>query len=281
MSEFKEFIRINPRFRNGIVTLGILICLILAGIFWLKQQKPNPDLFVNLSDYQEVVDSLKQQSIAEKGRQKAYFNKPFNPNFISDYKGYQLGMSTQQLDKLYAFRKADKWIRSTKEFQQVTGIPDTLLDKIAPLFKFPDFGKNKKSKSFKKRNISKSWEQKKDLNTVTTSELVEIIKFPEFVANRIISYRKEIGGFQIDAQLKDIKGLYPKQAEKILSLYTVKTKKEIVRISVNTATAAELIQIPYIDFDLALAIKDYIRDHGDVVNFYEFDKIEGFPTEKN
>lgn len=36
---------------------------------------------------------------------------PFNPNFISDYKGYKLGMSVAEIDKLLAFRKKNKYVR--------------------------------------------------------------------------------------------------------------------------------------------------------------------------
>jgi hypothetical protein len=30
---------------------------------------------------------------------------PFNPNFITDYKGYKLGMSVQEIDRLWNIEK--------------------------------------------------------------------------------------------------------------------------------------------------------------------------------
>ena len=65
----------------------------------------------------------------------------FNPNFITDYKGFKLGLTPEQIDRLQAFRAQNKYVNSAEEFQQVTGVPDSLLHKIAPSFKFPEWVK--------------------------------------------------------------------------------------------------------------------------------------------
>ncbi|MDB2632080.1 hypothetical protein N9Y27_03770 [Flavobacteriaceae bacterium] len=62
---------------------------------------------------------------------------PFNPNFITSYKGYELGMSLEEIERLHAFRAQNKWINSSQDFQKVTGISDSLLAAISPYFKFP------------------------------------------------------------------------------------------------------------------------------------------------
>jgi hypothetical protein len=51
---------------------------------------------------------------------------PFNPNFITDFKGYKLGMSVQEID-LLEYRKGNKYVNSPKEFQAVTQVSDSLL----------------------------------------------------------------------------------------------------------------------------------------------------------
>jgi hypothetical protein len=57
---------------------------------------------------------------------------PFNPNFITDFKGYKLGMSVTEIDRLLAFRKTNRYVNSAAEFQQVTQVSDSLLAQIAP-----------------------------------------------------------------------------------------------------------------------------------------------------
>ncbi|MFD2828841.1 hypothetical protein ACFSYG_20345 [Leeuwenhoekiella polynyae] len=47
---------------------------------------------------------LKQLMLAE-SQPKIY---PFNPNFITDYKGYTLGMRMVEIDKLLRFREKDQ-----------------------------------------------------------------------------------------------------------------------------------------------------------------------------
>ena len=50
--------------------------------------------------FQKEIDSLKQIEL-ENRKPKIY---PFNPSFLTDYKGYQLGMSTEEIDRLLEHR---------------------------------------------------------------------------------------------------------------------------------------------------------------------------------
>ncbi|GGX09966.1 ComEA family DNA-binding protein [Aquimarina muelleri] len=277
MNTIKSYFEINSRFRNGIFLLSIILSTAIIGcFFYLKKVTPKYNL-VELEEFQHQIDSIKKQN---KKAEKEYKLKSFNPNFISDYKGYMLGISPTELDKLYFYRSQGKWINSVSEFKKVTQVSDSLLAVISPLFKFPEW-KNNKTKIFSKREYSvKSHSQKKDLNTVLAKELQEEARIPDFIAVRIIKYRNKIGGFIEDIQLKDISGLYDNQRNKILSLFTVKTSRKNKKLNVNRASVKELIEIPYFDFELALDIKDFVKDNGDISNFDELLKIKGFPTEK-
>ncbi len=94
-----------------------------------------------LDKFQKEIDSLKMVEI-ENSKPKIY---PFNPNYITDYKGYTLGMSVEEIDRLLEFRKQDKWINSAEQFQQVTQVSDSLLNAISPYFKFPEWVTNPKT----------------------------------------------------------------------------------------------------------------------------------------
>lgn len=132
--------------RNGVLFLLLLI-LILQVVYWFFSFGSDELQDVNsqeLLTFQYQVDSLKQVEI-ESRKPKIY---PFNPNFITDFKGYKLGMSTHEIDRLHKFRKQNKWINSSKQFQQVTRIPDSLYNKISPYFKFPDWVTKQNKKQF-------------------------------------------------------------------------------------------------------------------------------------
>ncbi len=277
MNFIKSHFEMHTRFRNGILFLVVLIALVFSGTYvYSVWYSPTVD-FVLLESYQKQIDSLRkqQQILAE----KKVSIKPFNPNFITDYKGYRLGMSTTELDKLYAYRKKEKWLSSAKDFQQVTGISDSLLSVVKTLFKFPDWVATPKYKS-KKSVTVKSYAQKKDLNTVTAEELIKNIGVPDFIADRIIRYRDRLEGFVDDVQLRDVKGLYAVHRNKIQATYTVKKKRMNYKININTASVKELLEIPYLDFETALMIKDFVDQSEGVMQIEELRKIEGLSIEK-
>jgi hypothetical protein len=82
---------------------------------------------------------------------------PFNPNFITDFKGYKLGLSVAEMNRLLAFRKTNKYVNSASEFQAVTKVSDALLQEISPYFKFPDWvNKSNSNSGYKKFETSKN-----------------------------------------------------------------------------------------------------------------------------
>ena len=81
--------------------------------------------------------------------------------YVTDYKGYTLGMSAQEINLLQAYRAKGKWINSAKEFQRITKVSDSLLKTIAPYFKFPDWVTSSSQKLTSTANTSvKSFAQK-------------------------------------------------------------------------------------------------------------------------
>ncbi|WP_108840657.1 helix-hairpin-helix domain-containing protein [Aquimarina sp. Aq78] len=281
MNYKKSHFEIHSRFRNGIFLLSIILFVVLIGYYFYPKSPSPKHNFAELTSFQQQIDSLK--SIAEQ-QKKEYRLQSFNPNFISDHKGYVLGLSTRELDRLHAYRKDDKWINSIADFKKVTQVSDSVLAVISPLFKFPEWTKKSNAtvhrKYPKKKFPAKSYDQKKDLNTVSGEELEQSVGLPDFVADRIIRYRNSVGGFTLDIQLEDVHGLYDYQKDKILSMFTVKTPKKIKKININTASVNELVEIPYFDFEMALDIKEFIEDNGNISNFNELGKIEGFSLKK-
>ena len=82
-----------------------------------------------------------------------------------------MGMSEQEIDRLLTFRKKGKYVNSAREFQQVTGVGDSLLRMMSPLFKFPEWTqKNRNDQSSKKtshQTLASSPEKIEDRNDVS------------------------------------------------------------------------------------------------------------------
>ena len=267
--------------QNGIFLLVILIVLLQLIYFFVDFNASNElsqEDSVRITGFQKQIDSLKQVALT-KDTVRVY---PFNPNLITDYKGYSLGMSLEEIDRLHEFRKTNKWVNSSKEFQAITLISDSLLNKIAPYFRFPDWVEKSNSDINKKGNNSLKpvGLNIRDLNAASFDDLIMIRGIGEVLASRIIKFRSKIGGFLSDIQLKDIYGLNLEARKELLNSYSVLTKPEVTVFNINKASILEIASVPYLDYELAREIVDYRTLHERITTFEELAKIKAFPSEK-
>ena len=233
------------------------------------------------NETQQKITVLKQNAI-QKDTFKIY---PFNPNFITDYKGYTLGLSITEIDRLHTFRADNKFVNSAAEFQKVTSVSDSLLGAISPYFKFPDWTQKISQTSVKVANTSleikvESHVQIKDLNSVTEEDLKNIIGIGDKLAERIVKFRDRLGGFLIDDQLSDVYGLKPEVVERTFRRFRVVEIPIIVKMDLNSATAQELSKLVYIQKSVAYGIVDYRNRNGGIYSFDELLEIEGFPADR-
>ncbi|TYB76888.1 ComEA family DNA-binding protein [Bizionia myxarmorum] len=277
----KSHFTFTKKQRNGIFLLiSFMVILQVAYYFYNKSLTSEIETnFVNEA-FQREIDSLKMVE-SEKSKPKIF---PFNPNYITDYKGYSLGMTNEEIDRLHAFRATDKWVNSAKEFQQVTGVSDSILALLSPYFKFPNWVTNPKTRTYAQTDYShkpKPFAEKIDLNIATAAQLKRINGVGEKLSERIIVYRDKMGGlFIADVQLSEVYGLSPEVIARIQEQFTVKTPKSIKRINLNTATREELVTIQYIDYEVAHNIIEQrtLRDGFQSLN--DLTKVKDFPVNK-
>lgn len=267
--------------RKGILFLVFLIVIFQCIYFFVDFS--SQETRVNQSELTKInatIDSLKLVKI-ETIKPKIY---PFNPNYITDYKGTVLGMTNLEIDRLFAFRKQNKWINTIKQFQDVTKVSDSLLKVIGPYFKFPNWVKKlvSKQKSYDVNyNTSKIFREKHDLNKASAEELQKINGIGKVLSSRIIKYRnKYIGGFIADIQLQDVYGLTPEVIERLTEGFTVKTPRQIQKININKATIEELVSVQHIDYDIAHDIVEQRILREGYKSLDELLKVKSFPENK-
>ena len=284
MKIFKSHFWYTKNQRNGILFLLIII-IFLQLIFHFKNF--DSQHLVDLSQpkitsYKKQLDSLKKKS-SEKKKFKIY---PFNPNYISDYKGYQLGMNIDEIDRLLAHREQKLYVNSAKEFQTITKISDSLLQKISPFFKFPDWvqkknkNKNNQQRYIPNSRINVSEITTEDINNATLKDFTAIEGVDEYISERIIKYRSKLQGFSFKEQLFEVWGLDELMANKILSTFFIKNKPIIKKVNINTASFKEVLSNPYIDYELCIQIFDYKDEVAEIQSISEIKNIEGFPIKK-
>ena len=248
---------------------GILALMVVGQLvfyYW-----PISSSFAEVEDtrLQKELDSLRQ--LAAHHKDTIY---PFNPNFISDYKGFKLGLTTAQLDKLQAFRATGKYVNSAEEFQRVTGISDSLLRRIAPAFRFPEWVKNKSKESEQKTAVQHI--EKQDINTATQEELMKIYGIGEGFSNRILKYKEKLQGFTYIDQVAEVYGLEKEVYERVAARFEVKTPPVIVKKDLNAISRYDLSKIPYIKYGESNKIIGLRSEVGMFKHLDDLLQIEGF-----
>jgi DNA uptake protein ComE-like DNA-binding protein len=278
MSFLKSLFTYNKKQRNGIFGLVIII-VSLQLFFYFVNFSPNSPTS-NLSEaeinsFSKELDSLRSVELEKKSKR----NIPFNPNYINDFKGYQLGLSVSEIDKLLAYRKQGKFVNSSNEFQNVTGVSDSLLSIISPYFKFPKWITNK---NFKKNKTvdSKKIFVLKDINTANTDDFKKVNGIGDKLAERIVKYRNKLQGFTFNSQLYEVWYLDKEVADNVLKMFQVFKKPNISKIDINEATTKDLYNNVYINYDLAKKIISYRNEVAEIQSIDELKKIDGFPLDK-
>jgi DNA uptake protein ComE-like DNA-binding protein len=270
--------------RNGILLLFTLILLFQVAYYFLdfSQTPTSNSEKAEWLALQSEVDSLKQNQ-----PKSAYTIYPFNPNFITDFKGYKLGMTVEQIDRLLAFRKQGKFANSAKEFQQVTGVSDSLLNEISPYFKFPDWVTEKKAKGksnwvdYSKTNTA-GVKQKVvvlDINLASKEDLMKVYGIGDAISDRILKQKELLGGFVSMEQMEDVWGLSPEVIEKLNQQFAIQTNPNPKRIKINEASIKELGQFPYFRYPISKSIVTYRSINGDL-KIEDLTKIKGLPIDK-
>lgn len=267
--------------------IGILLLFLFMGLFQLLycflDFTPPESSSAEKQEWMALqleIDSLKKDK-------REYVPKiyPFNPNFITDFKGYKLGMSTVEIDRLLAFRKSNKWINSAADFQKVTKVSDSLLTVLAPCFKFPDWVKKKPLKNYKAFPGSVFHNKETiaiiDINLATQEDLIKVNGIGPALSERILKEKEKYGGFVSMEQIGYIWGLSPEVIEKLNKYFKISTTPATLkRININTASVKELAQFPFFRYQLAKEIVTYRSMNGGIHGSEDLIKIKGFPIEK-
>lgn len=278
MKNFKSHFTFNKQERSGIFFL-LLIIISLQCIYLVMSTKESSNTISVDGAMQSKIDSLK--ALAASGDSTVI--RPFNPNFITDYKGYTLGMSPQELDRLHLYRSNNNYVNSAKDFQEITGISDSLLVVISPYFKFPEWTQERSRQSVvgsSKNTNEKVTPNYIDLNLATKEELMTVSGIGEKFSARIIKFRDALGGFLVDDQLNDVYGLEPNVVARTLQKFRTLDPPNINKIAINQASESEIAELVYISRTVARNIVAFRQRNGSFNSLDELTEIEDFPAEK-
>ena len=196
---------------------------------------------------------------------------PFNPNYISDFKAYQLGISMTAVEHIRAYRANGNYLLTEKDIKKITGLSDAEMERIRPYLKFPEIKKTEKT--IKAR-------VKKEINGANAEALQQVYGIGPVLAQRIIGMRKQLGGFLIKEQLGDVWGLKPEVQDRLWMYFKMDSIPHVVKQNINDLTIAQLSQSPYISTSLASSIvalrtrQDSLTSWQDLSDIAQIDSIK-------
>lgn len=270
--------------RKGIL-IFFLIIVSMQLIYYFSDFSNNNKTLTEENQWLSLQDKI--DSIGANNPKAEYKLYPFNPNFITDFKGYKLGMTTEQINKLLAFRKQGKFANSPEEFQQVTGISDSLLNAISPYFKFPDWVNNKNNSNYTNYKKNPNWKEfpKKeelkvlDINLATKEDLMKINGIGDGISDRILKQKEVFGGFVSMEQMNDVWGLSPEVIENLNKYFKISNIPNVKKVNINNASIKELGQFYYFKYPISKNIVTYRSMNGDI-KIEDLSKIKDFPVDK-
>ncbi|MDM1493983.1 helix-hairpin-helix domain-containing protein [Myroides odoratimimus] len=280
----KRFYYYTKSQKRGLFFLVLLVIAIQLYIYYPRSSDQYiVDQYSTLfnDEYQKqisLLDSINTIAIAK--RDTIY---PFNPNFITDYRGFVLGMSTEEIDRLLSFRKENKYVNSAKEFQQVTQVSDEWLKTYSTYFKFPDWVNNPKVK----REYVEYSKPKVDvpivaicINSATLEDLQKVRGIGPYYADKIMKEREKYGGFVSIQQLKFVYGLSEEVVNELYRHFKVMNAPTVTTLNINEASINQLKELPYMNYYIAREVVKHRSMNGDFVNKEGLLQIEKFPIDK-
>ena len=262
--------------RNGIFYLLLLIIAFQAATYFTGLNSTGGAITGM------VVDSAMMRKAAtwrlEREWEERKRLRPFNPNYLNDYKGYLLGLQPVEIDRFSAFRNKGNYVATAVEFQEVTGISDSLLKEVTPYFLFP-LGRQSRPKT-KMENLVVRDRRVMDINTAPPEDFEKIRGIGPVLAARIVKFRNRLGGFRTEEQLLDVYGLPPEVSLRAMESFKVLEDPNESLLDVNRASLAELTSFIYLNRTQAQLILQYRQENGPFATLDELSGILGIPQKK-
>ena len=228
-----RFILSKPQ-RGAVLIL--LVLLIAVQLYRLLVNSPelSPVDLSQAQSYQTQLDSLR---IKENAQTPIVYQ--YNPNYLTDYRAYTLGLPPEAFDKLLRYRQTNSYVNTPKQFQEVTKLSDSLMEKLLPQLKF--------SKPLYKSKTKNRIILKKDINKASASDFQEVSGIGAVLSERIVKYRSYLSGFSVLEQCYEVYGLDSLLVQRLWERFEIQSLPEIERLDLTTVSLQELEQIPYLN----------------------------------
>jgi DNA uptake protein ComE-like DNA-binding protein len=296
-SPLREYFYFTRKERNGIMLL-LLLSLAVA-FFPVKKLVRQPAAEI-------VDDSLKRQLIAlsmqpeadkdfrnsgysdrRSAEGGAYHRTPeqwttpaayffFDPNTLDAEGWRKLGMPDKNIRTLQHYLQKGGRFRQPGDLRKIWGIPPERAEQLIPYVKIDGVDRPAiyAGGTTSKPVLEKIFRTPAsiDVNRADTTEWISLPGIGSRLASRIVAFRDKLGGFVSVAQVAETFGLRDSTYQLIRSRL-VCSSPDVRKIHINRATVEVLKAHPYIRYQIAGAIIQYRKQHGDFARVDDLMKL--------
>ena len=220
-----------------------------------------------------ILDSL-EAVIREKDKPPAPLPAQlfaFNPNRASAAELERLGIPPKQATRIVNYRNKGGRFRRKADLLKIYGLDSTMFTRLYPYIDLPATMTRSpvRDEAERKAKTRVHKEAKFDLNDADTATLKRIRGIGPVLAERIVRYRKRLGGFVERAQLLEVYRLDPVVVDALFQTAYIREDFVPRKISLNSSDEHELAAHPYVGKTVAKMIVAYRFQHG------AFESLEG------
>lgn len=287
----KDYFNFTKKERTGIIVLVfIILAIILAPSFYpyfVNEEVTDPSEFENEIAHLRIDPRGKKTSSTNFDEEYQNDYSPsqkkfspakaslflFDPNTASVNDWIRLGIKEKTAITIQKYiSKGGKFYRP-EDIKKIYGLHPSDIQRLLPYVsikktvkEYPAYPGKEEIKTLlahPRKSI-----QQVDINLGDTAAYLALPGIGSKLSQRIIAFRERLGGFYSIEQVAETYFLPDSTFQKIKP-YLVFNKGSFKQININTATADEMKLHPYIRYNLANAIFQYRRQHGN------FNSVEG------
>ena len=294
--------------RRGLLFLEWIIIIVLIGASVYSWCKPKEDSVSQKEDSSTLYNRMERRVTSPRSANYAVAEEkvetfPFDPNTADSTTLLKLGLAPWQVRAIYKYRAKHGRYHTPEEFKRLPGMTYELWERLGPQVRiarqfqyiqetdkrspFPDeatsvaqvpeqVAVSQQTDSITERPRKFDAVTQVDINRADTTELMRIPGIGVYRANKIVEYRRKLGGFHNAEQVMEA----CKMPDEILQWVKVSAEESVRKVNVNKLSLQRLMTHPYITFYQARSIVEYRKAHGNIKGVEDLKGLEGFSPQK-
>jgi competence ComEA-like helix-hairpin-helix protein len=294
----KDYFNFTRKERIGIIVLLTLIILFLLLPFFFPyfisqkrkdhrqfekeiaalniKQKDSTDKRGNFDEnnYQNYYQPSEKNYYSKKSKGELFY---FDPNTLPAEGWIKLGVREKTAKSIQKYiSKGGKFYRP-EDIGKIWGLHEDEVKRLLPYVRIEQ-KPVAENENYTNTTPAKTYEKPKysittvDINTADTSGFIALPGIGSKLANRIVTFRDKLGGFYKVEQVAETYGLPDSTFQKIKERLII-SNPSVKKLNINSATVDELKIHPYLRYNLANAIVQYRKQHGEFSTVSDLKKI--------